>query len=404
LRILFVHQNMPGQYKHLAPAMARGGHEVRFLTRRGDVELPGVHRVTYPAPRAAHASTHHYLRLYENAVLSGQQVARACLAMRREGWVPDIIVAHPGWGEALFVKDVFPGVPLLNFCEFYYSGRGADVGFDPSEPADLDAICRARARNAHLLLSLEACDRGVSPTHWQRDRHPAHLRDKIAVVFDGIDADVVKPDAQARFALPDGRVLTRGDEVVTYVARNLEPYRGFPSFVRALPELLARRPEAQVVVVGGDEVSYGRAAPDGKSWREHMLAEVPLDLSRVHFTGKLPYGRYLSLLQVSSLHIYLTVPFVLSWSCVEAMSAGCLILASDTAPVAEVIRHEVNGLTCSFFDPGDIAARAAEALAAGTALEPLRRIARQTVLDRYALEHCLPRQIRLVEETAAANG
>jgi glycosyltransferase involved in cell wall biosynthesis len=227
------------------------------------------------------------------------------------------------------------------------------------------------------------------------------LRDKIRVIFDGIDSGTVRPDAGARFTLPNGRVLTATDEVITYVARNLEPYRGYPNFIRALPSLLAQRPEAQVVIVGGDEVSYGRSPPEAASWREHMAREVSLDPARVHFTGKLPYARYLALLQVSSLHIYLTVPFVLSWSCLEAMSAGCLVLASDTAPVAEAIAEGANGLLCDFHSPADIADRAAAALAARAELAPLRKAARQTVLDRYEVSRCLPAQMRLVEEVAA---
>ena len=401
MKILFIHQNMPGQFKHLAPALARMGHEVTFLTQRGDVDLPGVRRATYVKPRAAHASTHHYVRLFENSVLAGQQVVRACLQLQKQGWVPDVIVAHPGWGEALFVKDVWPQVPLLNFCEFYYGGQGSDIGFLPEDPADIDAICRVRARNASHLLSLEACDAGVTPTQWQLSRHPEPFQSKIRVIFDGIDSGTVRPNSKAGFTLPNGRVLTAADEVITYVARNLEPYRGYPSLVRSLPSLLAQRPNAQVVIVGGDEVSYGRNPPEAPNWREHMAREVSLDPERVHFTGKVPYAQYLALLQVSSLHIYLTVPFVLSWSCIEALSAGCLVLASGTAPVLEAIEDGVNGLLCDFHSPQDIADKAAAALAEREGLGHLRKAARQTVLDRYDLSRCLPEQVKLVAEVAA---
>ena len=400
MNILFVHQNMPGQFKHLAPALARAGHRVVFVTQRGDVDLPGVRRITYEKPRGANAATHHYVRLFENGVLAAQQVVRALQRLRGEGFRPDVIVAHPGWGEALFVKDVYASVPLLNYCEFFYGGAGSDIGFSAEDPPSLEATCRARARNAGLLLSLEACDAGLSPTLWQQSRHPAPLRDKIAVIFDGIDTDAVRPSADAAFTLPDGRVLTRADEVVTYVARNLEPYRGFPSFVRALPRLLAERPRAHVVVLGGDEVSYGKLAPGGANWREHMLGEVAVDPARVHFLGRVPYARHVALLQVSSLHIYLTVPFVLSWSCLEAMSTGCVVLGSATAPVTEVITDGVNGLLCDFHAPGDIAGKAATLLAERDGLDDLRRAARATVLDRYALSRCLPRQAALVEGMA----
>jgi glycosyltransferase involved in cell wall biosynthesis len=403
VKILFVHQNMPGQFVHLATRLAEDpANEVVFLTKRHDVDLPGVTRLSYAPPRPAHPSTHHYVRLFENGVLHGQQVVRVCLDLQRRGFRPDLIVAHPGWGEALFVKDIFPAAPLLNYCEFYYSGTGADVGFDPADPADIDTVCRARARNAHLLLSLESCDRGISPTEWQKSRHPAPYRSKISVIFDGIDTGTVRPDPAASVALPNGRVLTAANEVVTYVARNLEPYRGFPTFIRSLPELCRRRPDAQIVVVGGDEVSYGRPPKDGGSWREAMAREVALDPARVHFLGKIPYGRYLDLLRISSAHVYLTVPFVLSWSFMEAMASECLILASSTAPVLEVIEDGRNGLLVDFFSPGALAERVADALANRAALAPLRRRARETVMERYALSKCLPAQVALVREMAAA--
>lgn len=396
MRILFVHQNMPGQYRHLAPALAKAGHEVLFITQRNDVDLPGVRRISYKPPRLASDKTHHYTRLYENSVITGQQVARVLIELEKGNLTPDVIVAHPGWGEVLFAKDIFPDVPLLNYCEFYYSGRGADLGFTPEDPATIDAICRARARSAHLLLSLESCDAGVSPTLWQKGRHPAPLSDKIEVIFDGIDSSSVKPDRQARFTLPGGKVLGPADEVLTYVARNLEPYRGYPSFIRSLPKILEARPGLNVVICGGDEVSYGKPPADGKTWRETMAAEVSLDPDRVHFTGKLPYNQYLSLLQVSTLHIYLTVPFVLSWSCLEAMSAGCLMLMSDTPPVQEVARDGINAMLCDFNSPDDIAAKAIDMLKNRKALAHLRAAARATVLESYELKDCLARHMAKV--------
>lgn len=403
--ILFIHQNMPGQYKHLAPALARGGkHRVAFITKRKDVELPGVRRVLYEAPRAAARQTHHYLRLTENAVRHGQQVARQLITLKQEGFNPRVVVAHPGWGESLFVKDVLPNAALLSYAEFYYHGRGADVGFDPAQPPELDAICRARARNAHLLLSLEAADMAVSPTFWQMSRHPAALQAKIRVIFDGIDTNQVRPDPNAVCTLPDGASLSAGDEVLTYVARNLEPYRGFPSFIRALPRILDERPGVKVVIVGGDEVSYGSLPEGGGSWRDAMLKEVPLDqppyAGRVHFTGKLPYRTYLQLLQVSTVHTYLTYPFVLSWSCFEAMAAGCLIVASDTEPVREALTDGHNALLVPFFQPDLIASRIIEALSDPQRFAGLRKAARETVIERYELADCLKRQTQLITNAA----
>ena len=398
MNILFVHQNMPGQFKHLAPTLAAAGHRVVFLTRRKDIAIPGVETVSYAVPREATAATHQYVRAFENSVISGQEVIRQLQALRGRGFVPDVMIAHSGWGEALFLKDAYPRVPLIVFSEFYY--RREELYFDTDRDVSLDQVCRARARNANLLLSLEACDAAITPTHWQKSVQPTAFHDKIKVIFDGIDTRIVAPDAAATFALPNGRVLGQTNEVVTYVARNLEPYRGFPSFVRALPKLLAARPNAQVVIVGGDGVSYGAKPADGRTWRETMTAEVALDPARVHFIPRLSYDRYLALLRISSAHVYLTHPFVLSWSFMEAMAAGCLVVGSATAPVEEVLRHGVNGLLTDFHSPNEIAATIIDALAANTSLAPLRRCARQTVQDRYELQNCIQRQNNLIRNVS----
>lgn len=395
MNILLVHQNIPAQFKHLAPALAADGHRVVFVTRRTDITIPGVETASYTAPREAAAQTHHYVRTFENGVLSGQAVVRRLQDLRRDGFTPDVAIAHSGWGEALFLKDAYPKAPLIVFSEFYY--RREELFFEPDAEVTLDQVCRLRARNANLLLSLEACDAAIAPTHWQKSVQPQAFHDKLSVIFDGVDTRVVAPNAAATFALPNGRVLSRADEVVTYLARNLEPYRGFPSFMRALPRILAERPHAQVVIVGGDGVSYGGKPADGRSWRETMAAEVRFDPARVHFIPRLSYNSYLALLRVSSAHVYLTYPFVLSWSFMEAMAAGCLVVGSATAPVQEVIRHGVNGLLVDFHSPDEIAGTVVEALAAAPALAPLRVAARRTVQDRYDLPAALARQRALIE-------
>lgn len=397
MNILFIHQNMPGQYKHLAPALARDRrNNVVFLTKRDDVSLPGVARATYKPPRDVRKDVHPYLRLQESAVLHGQQVVRAIDDLRRNGFRPDLVIGHPGWGELLFVKDALPDVRLVSYCEFFYRGLGLDVGFDPEEPVDLDLLCRVRARTSHLLLGLEACDMGISPTHWQKNTHPEAFHDKIEVIFDGIDTNVVRPEGEAGLFLPDGAAIERGDELVTYVARNLEPYRGFRTFMRALPEILHQRPHAKVVIVGGDEVSYGSSPKGHANWREAMLAEVEFHRSRVHFTGKLPYADYLKLLRASRAHVYLTYPFVLSWSCLEAMACGALVIASDTPPVREVIEQDRNGLLTDFFDSSALAERVCTVLEEPGAFQRHRMAAIQTVRNRYSLEDCLTKQLAII--------
>lgn len=402
MNILFIHQNMPGQYKHLAARLAADpANRVVFITRRGDRDIPGVRRLTYKPSREPAKTTHAYLHSTENAVLHGQGVARLLIRLREEGFVPDIVLGHPGWGETLFVKDIFPHSPYLNYCEFYYRAQGQDVGFDPSVPVGLDTVLRLRIRTTPLLLALEACDRGMAPTVWQRDTHPAPFHSRIAVIHDGVDTAFLRPDPQVGFTLPDGTVLTRRDAVVTYAVRNLEPYRGFPSFMRAVPRILEARPDAHVLVIGGDEVSYGSPPPgEGRTWRQAMLEEVPVDPSRVHFLGHLPYDRYVEALRLSRVHVYLTYPFVLSWSMMEAMATGCVIVGSDTAPVREVIRDGENGLLVDFFSPAAIADRVTAVLADPDAFAPLGRAARETVLAGYALPDCLDRQIALIGEMA----
>ncbi|CBS86282.1 glycosyltransferase family 4 protein [Azospirillum lipoferum] len=401
MKIVFIHQNIPGQYKHLAAALAADpANHVVFITRRSDRDIPGVRCLTYGVRRPPQSQAHAYLRSTEGAVLHGQEVARVLLTLKKEGFVPDIIVGHPGWGETLFVKDVLPDTPYLNYCEFYYKPQGQDFGFDPLYPTSLDAQLTLRMRRAPLLLALEACDRGVAPTAWQRDSHPAEFRAKIDTIHDGIDTAALRPDPAASLTLPDGRVLVPGDAVVTYAARNLEPYRGFPSFMRATPRILEARPDATILIIGGDEASYGARPKEGGTWREAMLREVDVDLRRVVFLGHLPYDRFLAAIAVSRVHVYLTYPFVLSWSMLEVMALGRVVIGSDTAPVREVIRDGENGLLVDFFASEAIADRVIDVLADPAAFAPLGRAARDTVIQHYDLADCLARHTRLTIEMA----
>jgi glycosyltransferase involved in cell wall biosynthesis len=366
--------------------------------------LRGVQHVRYKAPTTGGEKTHRYLRRLENAVYRGQQVARAALALKERGFTPDLVCCHPGWGEGLFLRDVWPEAKLLYYYEFYYTAVGADVGFEPpGEPVSIDDACRVRLLNANHLLSLQVSDWGHTATQWQASRFPDWVRRKLSVVHEGIDTTAIRRRPDASFTLPDGRVLRPGDEVVTFIARGLEPYRGFHSFMRALPEILAKRPAAQVVLVGGDEPHYGSKPKDGGSWRQQLLAELEgkLDLSRVHFTGKVPHPALLALLSLSAAHVYLTYPFVLSWSMLEAMACECLVIGSATPPVQEVIEHGQNGLLVDFFVPDQIAAAVIGALADPAAMQPLRRAARETILSGYDLRQiCLPQLLDLVEKVA----
>lgn len=401
MRVLFVHQNMPGQYKHLARVIAADpANQAVFITKAVRIEIPRLRNVMYKTSRAPGGGGHHYARSLEDQILHGQAVARIALQLKGEGFIPDIICAHTGWGEGLFLRDVYPDTPILAFCEFYYRGRGADVGFDPMNSIDIDGLCRTRMRNAHMLLSMESMTWGVTPTQWQWSQHPDVLRDRISIIHEGVDTRLCQPNETAQLVLPTGRVLTRADEVVTYIVRNLEPYRGFHVFMPVVSEICRRRPNAHVVIVGGDQVSYGRPPSDGSpNWREKLLAVTPLDPQRVHFLGRVPYRDFLTVCQISRVHVYLTYPFVLSWSMLEAMSCGCLIIGSQTPPVSEVIRDGANGLLADFFDVGGIAERIDAVFNHGDGMASMRAAARATILEKYDLETvCLPRQLRLIDE------
>ena len=406
MKVLFVHQNFPGQYLQLARHLgATPGNEVVFITqRKDDAALPGVKKIVYQPARAVTKGIHHYLLDTEAGVLNAQNVARVALDLKQSGFVPDVMLAHNGWGELWYLKDVFPDTPLIGYFEFFYRLHGADVGFEPGPPLIFDAGPRLRTKNLGNLLALDAVDYGQCPTRWQKSLYPAIYQPKIQVVHEGIDTQLVAPKADVRFKLPGTDIeLTREDEVVTYVARNLEPYRGFPSFMRSLPAILERRPQAQVLIVGGDETSYGPALAGGKTFREVLLQELgnKLDLQRVHFLGKVPYPTFLQVLQVSRVHVYLTYPFVLSWSMLEAMSAGCVVVGSRTAPVQEVIRDGDNGRLVDIFSPDEIAERVIEVLQEPQAFDDQRRKARQTVIEKYDLDTiCLPAQLRMLAMAA----
>ena len=412
MNILFVHQNFPGQFKHLAPALARQGHRVVALHINACPPMPGVALVRYRPQGQAGKGTHRWVSELEIKTLRGEAAYRAACQLKADGFTPDVIVAHPAWGESLFLSQVWPAARIGLYCEFFYQAQGADVGFDPEFPgADPDVACRLQMKNANYELHFPRAHAGIAPTHWQASLFPEPFASRISVIHDGIRTDLVKPDPSAHIRVQTAQgVLQLGhdDEVITFVNRNLEPYRGYHQFMRALPAILKARPRARVVIIGGNEVSYGAAPPPGpngqpQTWREIFLNEVKdeLDLSRVHFVGKVPYADYLRVLQVSTVHVYLTYPFVLSWSLLEAMSAGCAIVASDTAPVREAIRHGETGQLVDFFDPAALAQQVIALCDNPAERSKLGAKARAFAVAHYDLEtRCLPAQMAWVEQLA----
>ena len=389
MRVLFVHQNFPGQYGHIAAHYAaQPGNQVVAIGEKANLlrrqQIRGVKLLGYDLQPLEVTPFEGSVR---KAIHRGKRIATAASVLRRSGFVPDVIFAHIGWGEALFLKDVFPEAKILLYGEFFYRPHGGDLGFDPEYASTPDKVLRLRVMNAPLLMALDVADWTMAPTRWQWHQFPAVYRSQMSVIHDGIDTDTVFP-IRTDFQ----------EEIITYVARNLEPYRGFHTFMRTIPEIQKRRPKARIVIVGGDEVSYSPRLPAGETYRSRLLRELDgkIDLSRVSFLGRIPYADYLSILRQSSVHVYLTYPFVLSWSLLEAMSAGCLVVGSRTPPVEEVIRDGHNGLLVDFFSTEGIAERIDQALRED--FREVRERARRTVVENFDLKRiCLPAQLGLVE-------
>ncbi|MDG5467961.1 glycosyltransferase family 4 protein [Deltaproteobacteria bacterium IMCC39524] len=416
MNVLFAHQNFPGQFKHLAPHVAADpNNRVVALHINSAPRLPGVEMVSYSPERGTTPKIHPWVSDLETKVIRGEAACRAAKRLKQSGFNPDVIVAHPGWGESLFLKDVWPNAKLGIYCEYYYQAEGGDVNFDPEfSRGENDDPCRIRLKNAFYALQMAEVKAGLSPTHWQRSTFPEPFRNRISVVHDGIDTNSVRPDPNSTLQLKtrggDDFTLTKNDEIITFVNRNLEPYRGYHIFMRALPKILQERPRARVLIVGGDDTSYGQkpeqsgvSKSKGKSWKQIFLDEVSpeLDLSRVHFLGKLPYRQYLDLLQLSTVHVYLTYPFVLSWSLLEAMSTGCSIVASDTAPVREAVHHNETGRLVDFFDVDGLAENVIELCQKPDERLRLGAAARTFAVEHYDLSKiCLPGQLRWLEDLA----
>lgn len=410
-KVLFVHQNFPGQFRHLGPALACEGWDVRAIRqctggtqglppRERDVRLMG-----WQARRGTTLAAHPWVQDTETKLIRAEATAQVCEELRKQGWTPDLIVGHPGWGEMLFLEHIWPNSPQLHFLEFHYAARGLDVGFDPEFAAETwKEAARVTSKAGPSLLSLEAMSAGLSPTRFQASTYPKWAQDRIHVIHDGIDTNIVCPNPLAKWKWSGGSLeLRNGDPVITFVNRNLEPYRGYHRLMRSLPRIQDACPEAITVIVGGSSVSYGAAAPDGKSWKDIFIEEVRdrIDMSRVIFTGSLPYSSYISLLQVSKCHIYFSYPFVLGWSCLEAMSAGALVVGSATPPVEEVISDGVNGLLVNFFDEVSLAKCVREALDCGRSISRIRENARkkvESIYDLYSI--CLPQRLDLLKGMA----
>jgi glycosyltransferase involved in cell wall biosynthesis len=348
---------------------------------------------------------------FETKAIRGDACMRACVSLQSAGFEPDVIIAHPGWGESMFVKLVWPKARLGIYCEFYYRVEGADLGFDPEFGLpDIDMKCRLLLKNVNNQMQFHMADAGVSPTQWQASTFPSPFRERITVIHDGIDTDALSPKANVHLAVKNAQGesirISRMDQILTFVNRNLEPYRGYHVFMRALPELLARCPELRVLIVGGNDVSYGARPGGDRSWRDVFAHEVrpkisDADWGRVHFLGNLPYSTFQALLGVSTVHVYWTYPFVLSWSLMESMAMECAIVASDTQPLHEVIKHDFTGRLVPFFDGLGMVQQVVDLLGSPSDRQRLGQAARRMAVDHYDLKRvCLPRQLQWVSDLA----
>jgi glycosyltransferase involved in cell wall biosynthesis len=402
MRVLFVHREFPGQFGTLAQTLAADpAHQVVFATAAKPDDDLRLKIVNFSPRRQAAPTTHHYLRNFESEVLMGQATFEACARLRRDGFVPDVIYAHCGWGVTLYLKEAFPEARLIGYFEWFYRTHDSDTDFLEPDRVDLDRACRIRTLNASILMALADCDLGICPTEFQKSQFPRDFAHKLVALHDGIDTDYFAPDATIkhdkaayRFGAVD---LGQAPRLVTYATRGMEPYRGFPQFMRAADLLLKADPAVQIAIAGSDEVFYSRKLPDGASYKNFLLQELPdLDLSRLHFLGPLRRDDYRRLLQLSDAHVYLTVPFVLSWSLLEAMSCGCLIIGSDTAPVREVISAGETGLSVDFHSSVQLAETMHAVIADRDRYIDMRSAARSQVLRQYRATDLIPRQLQLL--------
>tara|TARA_B100000700_G_C15009653_1_gene840262 strand:+ start:240 stop:1469 length:1230 start_codon:yes stop_codon:yes gene_type:complete len=407
MKILFLHQNFPSQFKFLAPALVDRGHVVfamHNLSKLGTGIWKGVKVFKYDIHRKSTPNIHPWLVDIESKTIRGEACFRAALKLKADGFNPDLVIGHHGWGECFFIKEVWPKAKLAIYCEFFYKSIHQDVNFDPEFPTDPEIEgSRIFIKNINNYLHFQIADAGISPTYWQASTFPESFKNKITVIHDGIDTNRVVPNKNIIVKINDSLKLDSKSDVITFVNRNLEPYRGYHSFMRSLPHILKKYPLVHVLIVGGERVGYGAKSKEGISWKEIFAKEIFSSLSqneinRIHFLGQVKYKMFLSILQISTVHVYLTYPFVLSWSLMEAMSAECAIVASNTNPLHEVIKNNETGILVDFFDYKSIAQNICMLLDNKELRNILSNNARKFIVENYDLNTiCLPSQINWIE-------
>lgn len=396
MKILFLHRDFPGQFKFLITILKAIGAEIHFVTEEKNINLDGINKYTYSVQNKPNPKDSFLIR-YENILKHAEAAARVVLNLKNKGFEPDLIYGFSPWGLHLFLKDIFPDVPVISYCEWFYNAKGADIGFDGTQYS-WEKLSELRLKNSNLLVDLYSSDYCISPTQWQKTQFPKEFHDKIKVIHDGIDCNFHKPNENAVFEIPEKNLeFIKNDEVITYVARGFEPYRGFEQVMKAIERLQEKRPNAHFILAGFDKACYGPGIA-GTSYKEKCLKEMNIDSKKVHFTGILKASEYAKLLQISTVHIYMTYPFILSWSFTEALATGCCIVASDTAPVKEVIKDGENGLLVDFFDTEDLVRKVCYAIENKGIADRLRKGARQTALENYDVKIVMPKHVNMINE------
>jgi glycosyltransferase involved in cell wall biosynthesis len=402
--VLFIHNNFPGQLGFIATALKQRGLRCMAIGSQTakSAEIP-VRNWTIPSgtsPGLFPLATR-----MEADLIRGHAAAEQAIALRDEGFDPLLIVGHPGWGETSLMMEIFPKARQILHGELYYNSEGGDAGFDPEFGAlTQEDRFRIAAKNATMAMAYLEADRIVSPTPFQAASFPKTLRRRMSVIHEGVDIDAIKPRVGVTLEIKDGPTLDRSTPVVTFINRHFEPLRGYHVFMRALPAFMAARPDAHIVMIGGDEGrGYGMECKTG-TWKETYLAEVRdrIDMKRIHFVGKVAHNWMLNALNISAAHVYYTYPFVLSWSLLEAMATECLVLGSDTAPVRDVIQDGVNGRLLDFFDPAALSRALVDACERPQDFTHLRKAARKTIVEGYDQKRiCRPAWLTLIDEVMA---
>ncbi|WP_374473246.1 glycosyltransferase [Phenylobacterium sp.] len=386
--VVFVHNNFPAQFRDLAQTLLARGVPCAAIAAHTAPGLPGVRQVTY---RLGRGTTPGILPLAVRAeadMLRARAAYKAGRALQEQGFDPAVVIGHPGWGETLYLDEVWPQARRVLFAEFFYHGRGVDIGFDPEfgEPSE-EAILQGKTKNATMALALTDADAIVSPTPFQASLLPSVFAPRVRIFHEGVDVQAIRPGPAEPFVLPDGRVIPPGAPVITHINNNMEPMRGLHIFARALPALMKAVPDAQVIVIGQESKrGYGGAAPDDKTWKQVCFEGLELDETRLHFLGRVPHPQMLAALRLSTAHVYYSYPFVLSWSLSEAMASGCYVIGSDTPPLRDAIQDGVNGRLLPFFDPQALSEALIDACRHPEASGGMRAAARATALQMFDRE------------------